>query len=144
MTPLASDRFTIQSGHRISVQIPESDVAAMITAITTIDPLDYGDYDSVTFASRPGTQTFRSLGTGRNTPTDGVAAVASVELTFFTPADPARIVEAIYQAHAYEEPVIFVTPTTRTLHIRGLDEDNPNRFWNRTAQDWLPEEHRGD
>jgi len=54
----------------------------------------------------------------------------------------ARLIEAIYAAHPYEEPVIFVQPCLRTQHIRGQDENNPNRFWNAPTADWIPTEHR--
>ncbi|WP_415404595.1 hypothetical protein [Tateyamaria sp. SN3-11] len=142
MSVLISDRFTAQSGHLITVQVPETDAPRLITAITTVDPLAYGDYDSVTFASQPGTQSFRALGTGRNAATADVVTVPCVELSFFCAGDPGPVIKAIYAAHPYEEPVIFASPTARTLHIRGLDEDNPNKFWNRPTPDWVPEEHR--
>ena len=49
-----------------------------------------------------------------------------------------HLVTAIYQAHAYEEPMIFIQNCLRTLHIRGGDIYNPNRFWNRQDVDWVP------
>ena len=93
----------------------------------------------------PGVQQFRSCGTGRNAATARVVEVACTELSVFLPDDPAltaRVLEAVYHAHPYEEPVIFVTPCLRTLHIRGMEKDNPNRFWNNAAEDWVPDEHR--
>ncbi len=107
--------------------------------------LKYGDYDRVTFRTALGIQQFRSLGSGRNTATERVVEVPCVELSFFIGGDEARAVQTlrnIYAVHPYEEPVIFVEPCVRTLHIRGMDEDNPNRFWNNEAEDWVPEEHR--
>jgi hypothetical protein len=53
-----------------------------------------------------------------------------------------RLIGAIYAAHPYEEPVILVSAGVRTRHITGIDEDNPNRFWNRPTEDWVPTEHR--
>ena len=53
-----------------------------------------------------------------------------------------QVLRSIYASHPYEEPVVFVETCVRTLHIRGVDEDNPNRFWNNEAEDWVPEEHR--
>ena len=52
------------------------------------------------------------------------------------------VVEAIYDIHPYEEPVIYVAAVTRTLHVRYMDEDNPNRFRNNASEDWVPKEHR--
>ncbi|MEO0401667.1 MAG: hypothetical protein AAF214_04765 [Pseudomonadota bacterium] len=142
MSVLISDRFVAQSGHIITVQVPEAETDRLLTAITAVDPLGYGDYDSVAFASQPGTQSFRALGTGRNAATSDVVTVACVELSFFCASEPAPVIKAIYDAHPYEEPVIFVTASTRSLHITGMDEDNPNRFWNRPTPDWVPKEHR--
>ena len=48
------------------------------------------------------------------------------------------VVAAIYQAHPYEAPVIFAQNFFSTLHIRGAEIDNPNRFGNRQDVDLLP------
>jgi hypothetical protein len=36
---------------------------------------------------------------------------------------------AVYAAHSYEEPVIYVSEVWRT-RSRNPDEHNPNRWWN--------------
>ncbi len=47
-----------------------------------------------------------------------------------------RVVEAIFQAHVYEEPMITVRSVVLS-QSRGLnDKANPNRWWNRGG-DWL-------
>ncbi|QYX57485.1 hypothetical protein K1T73_03535 [Roseovarius sp. SCSIO 43702] len=140
----ASERFTTQSGLRVSVQVPETHTDRLLAAVLAVDGLTYGDYDRVSFSTAPGRQSFRSLGTGRNPATPDTVEVPCVELSLFL-ADETRLtplLEALYHAHPYEEPVIFVTPAIRTRHKRGLDEDNPNRFWNGPPQDWVPPEHR--
>ncbi len=140
-----NDRFIAEHGQRIALQVPETHVQRIIEAVLAIDALAYGDYDRVTFTTAPGTQHFRSLGTGRNAATARSVEVRCVELSLFLADDAARTVgalKAIYAAHPYEEPVIFVTPCIRTLHIRGTDEDNPNRFWNGDPEDWVPDAHR--
>lgn len=138
-------RFVTEDGVRITVQVPKARAQAVVDAVLSCDPLRYGDYDSVTFQGAPGIQTFRSLGSGRNAASDGVVKVACVEVSFFLGDDAAaltQVLTAIYAAHPYEEPVIFVQPCLRSLHVRGMDEDNPNRFWNRPADDWVPEPFR--
>jgi len=142
---LSTNRFTIENGFRISVQVPDQNAQSVLEQVLKETALKCGDYDSVTFKTALGTQQFRSLGTGRNTATEGAVEVPCVELSFFLEnkeALVARVVEAIYRAHPYEEPVVFVQACLRTLHIRGVDEDNPNRFWNSASADWVPEEHR--
>ena len=142
---LDNDRFKSQTCLRVTVQVPENDVQNILDAVISEDPLTYGDYDCVTFRSALGVQQFRSLGTGRNAKTHGVVEVPCCEVSFFLPYGEllaVRVLKAIYRAHPYEEPVIAVEPCVRALHIRGLDEDNPNRFWNSSVQDWVPDEHR--
>ena len=142
---LVSDRFTTDHGFHITVQVPQTRAAQIIEAIQQQHPLNYGDYDSVAFQSQPGQQRFRSLGTGRNAATQQAVQVPCVELSFFLDAHPQKVthvIEAIYAAHPYEEPVIFIVPCLRSLHVKGMDEDNPNRFWNSQTEDWVPAEHR--
>ena len=142
---LVSRRYTVETGVRITVQVPDQCAQQIVDAVLKEHGLKYGDYDSVTFRSVPCIQQFRSLGTGRNAATADIVEVPCAELSFFIEDNEAlliKVIESIYWAHPYEEPVVFVTPAQRTLHIRGLDEDNPNRFWNRKAENWVPEEHR--
>jgi len=141
----ASPRYETERGLRIAVQIPEAHLDEVTAAILSVCPLKHGDYDRVTYVTAPGRQRFRSLGTGRNSATAETVEVPCTELAVFLPEDTAlarRCIEAIYAAHPYEEPVIHVSDCLRTLHIRGMDEDNPNRFWNRPTQDWIPPDHR--
>ncbi len=142
---LKNDRFIPEEGLRITVQTPETNVQQITDAILGCDALKYGDYEHVSFRTSVGKQQFRSLGSGRNVATQNVVEVPCIELSFFLPGEEdqaVQVLKAVYASHPYEEPVVFVQPTIRTLHIRGLDEDNPNRFWNNKAEDWVPEEHR--
>jgi hypothetical protein len=142
---LESNRFTPEPGFRITVQSPDQNIPTIVEHVLAEVSLKYGDYDNVTFKTAAGVQQFRSLGSGRNTATQVAVEVPCVELSFFlenNEALVARVVEAIYAAHPYEEPVVFVEACLRTVHIRGLDEDNPNRFWNSAPADWVPKEHR--
>lgn len=142
---LSTQRFIPEHGFRISLQVPQTHTQIILDTITQIIPLKYGDYDQVSFTTALGTQQFRSLGTGRNAPTQTAVSVPCAELSVFIENDEpllAGVIDAIYNAHPYEEPVIFVTTCLRAQHIRGLDEDNPNRFWNSPTPDWVPSEHR--
>jgi hypothetical protein len=135
--------FTTQTGHRVTVEVPEPEALRLLDAIEAADPLTWGDYDRVSFTSAPGVQRFRALGTGRNAATDDRVAVPCVDLRVFVPDGAIEaVLDAIHDAHPYEEPVVLVEPCLRTLHIRGRDEENPNRFWNRPTAGWVPPEHR--
>ncbi|KZL14713.1 MULTISPECIES: hypothetical protein [unclassified Pseudovibrio] len=142
---LKTKRFTHEHGLRITVQVPEPSAQNIIDHLCKITSLKYGDYDSVTFKTAGGIQRFRSLGSGRNAATTDAVEVLCIELSFFLENDAAlaaQVIEEVYCTHPYEEPVIFVENCLRTLHFRGMDEGNPNRFWNAAPADWVPEEHR--
>ncbi|MEM8859354.1 MAG: hypothetical protein AAGD96_13590 [Chloroflexota bacterium] len=142
---LASNRFTTEEGLRITVQVPNTHAEKVIQAVCNISPLEYGDYDNVTFKTSIGVQQFRSLGTGRNPASPGVVELDTVEISFFLPGDEQKavqVLETVYTFHPFEEPVVFVQPCVRTLHINGVDEDNPNKVWNSEKVDWYPEEHQ--
>ena len=141
----SSNRFKQENCYRIHVQIPQSRYAVFAQHMRSITPLIYGDYDSVIFKTVLGEQSFRSSGNGRNCATENAVCVPCVEASFFVEGDArhlSTVVEAIYDIHPYEEPVIYVAAVTRTLHVRYMDEDNPNRFWNNASEDWVPKKHR--
>lgn len=138
-------RYRLESGLRILVQVPCEALGRVAAAVLACDPLAHGDYDRVSFHGPAGVQRFRALGGGRNRATGDIVEVACVEWQIFTTAEGAArdaLIRAIYAAHPYEEPVIHLLPAQRCRHRRGMDEDNPNRFWNRAAADWVPESHR--
>ncbi|MBC6408493.1 MAG: hypothetical protein GDA40_10500 [Rhodobacteraceae bacterium] len=138
-------RYFVEPGLRLAVQVPEPDADRVLDALVAVDPLVWGDYDQVSFATALGTQTFRSLPGGRNSMTPTRVIVPCVELSVVLPVDPTimdRAVRAVYRAHPYEEPVIVLTEVQRTRHVSGVDEDNPNRFWNRPDAPWVPKAHR--
>ena len=140
----SNNRFNVESGWRVSVQVPADCEHTVFDAVLESTQLRYGDYEAVTFSSAVGTQNFRSLGSGRNRPNQHNVKVPTVELSFFfagTAGELEQVIRAIYDTHPYEEPVVYVDRVDRTLHIRGIDEDNPNRFWNRSAaNEWVPHE----
>jgi len=145
MNDMTSARFTVERGTRILVQVPPEASDRVWAAILKEDPLSYGDYDQVGFTAPAGVQHFRALGSGRNAATIDIVTVDCVELQMFTVKTGQELeplLGAIYHSHPYEEPVIQLLPGARTRHIRGQDEDNPNRFWNRENVDWIPAEHQ--
>lgn len=139
-------QFDTKSVHMARVLIvdtyaPRQDVDRIMEHVCGVDPLAQGlKYDSNAYQSADGVERYR--------PRQGAAAGAEEEvrkrpgivcISFELPDDQdvlARVVEAIFQVHAYQEPVI------RAHHIlssrsRGLnDRDNPNRWWN-TSGDWM-------
>ena len=142
---IRSARFTIEQGTRLLIQVPQQAAARLLQAILAQEPLHWGDYDQVAYTSSTGVQQFRTLPQARNRATAQAVTVDCVELQIFVPKqgqDLEPLLCAIYYAHPYEEPVIQLIPAARSLHGRGQDEANPNRFWNQEAADWVPDIHR--
>ncbi|MGV8988843.1 MAG: hypothetical protein ACOH2H_21545 [Cypionkella sp.] len=120
-------------------QAPEADVDRLMAAVTAITPLAMGVYDNNAMVSASGIERYR--------PRAGAAAGLEsavrqrpgvVEVSFELPQDRdliEAVVEAIFQTHSYQEPVIRLIPILAS-RTKGLDEkDNPNRWWNTTG-DW--------
>lgn len=144
-TVLTSQRFSVEKGTRVLVQVPQEAAGRVLAAMVAVEPLIWGDYDQVAFTTQAGVQQFRSCPGGRNQATEDAVEVPCVELQVFV-AKQGQSLEplicAIYHAHPYEEPVIQLLAAHRCCHVQGMDEDNPNRFWNQPAQDWVPAAHR--
>lgn len=124
----------------LTFQAPPEDVDRIMEAVVRITPLTMGNYDYNAYQSGPGVERYRPL--------DGAAAGAereirkrpgTVEVIFELPDDRAilaQVVEAIFQAHSYQEPVIRLQDIL-TSRSKGLDDSvNPNRWWNTTG-DWM-------
>ena len=144
--PPTGPTYRTETCLHVRVQTPEAHAERVLNAVAADDPLCWGDYDQVSFATAAGVQRFRTLPAARNQATKTADAVPCVELSFVLAenADLAGVLSAICAAHVYEEPVIMVTPGLRTLHIRGTGENNPHRFWNKPNEDWVPLAHRPD
>ena len=123
----------------LNFQAPFGDVERIMAEIAKIAPLSVGAYDQCAFQSAAGIERYRPL--------DGAAAGAEsdvrkrpevVEVSFELADDKKlldRVIEAIFNAHSYQEPVIRVQPVL-TSRSKGLDDShNPNRWWN-TSGDW--------
>lgn len=133
---------TLQRMFLVTFQAPTEDVDRIMAAVTTIVPLAMGKYDSNSYQSADGVERYRPL--------EGAAAGAEselrkrpsvVELSFEIAEDQSlaeKVVEAIFQTHSYQEPVIRIQ-TILTSRSKGLDDSrNPNRWWNTTG-DWKKE-----
>ncbi|RJT32068.1 hypothetical protein D3227_27045 [Mesorhizobium waimense] len=121
----------------VSFQAPPADVDRIMEAVVAISPLGMGSYDSNAFQSAGGVERYRPLeGAAAGPETILRQRPGTVEVSFELPDDQmlaARIVEAIYQAHSYQEPVIRIQPLLAS-RSKGLDDRaNPNRWWNTTG-----------
>lgn len=123
----------------VTFQAPAADVDRIMGAVVAIAPLEMGKYDSNAFQSADGIERYRPLeGAAAGAETELRRRSGTVEVSFELPDDQklaARVVEAIYQVHSYQEPVIRIQPLLAS-RSKGLDDrTNPNRWWNTTG-DW--------
>jgi len=69
-----------------------------------------------------------------------------VEVSFELPEDQSlvdRVVEAIFEVHSYQEPVIRIQPILASRSKGRDDSNNPHRWWNTTG-DWKKAATRSD
>lgn len=123
----------------VTIQAPVEDIARIMEHVSAVTPLRQGPYDNNAYVTAVGTERYRPL--------DGAAAGAEsavrerpgvVEVSFDLTPDPdilGQVVEAVFQVHSYQEPVIKVQDTL-VSRSKGLDDrNNPHRWWNTTG-DW--------
>lgn len=123
----------------VTFQAPVADVDRIMEAVTAITPLPMGKYDSNAYQSASGIERYRPLeGAAAGAERDLRRRPGTAEISFELPDDEelaTRVVEAIFQTHSYEEPVIRIQRILAS-RSKGLDDRaNPNRWWNTTG-DW--------
>ena len=123
----------------LTFQAPTEDVDRIMAAVVAIVPLTMGVYDSNAYQSAPGVERYRPLeGAAAGAESDLRRRPGVVEVVFELPDAQdvtERVIEAIFQAHSYQEPVIRLQATLSS-RSKGLDDSkNPNRWWNSTG-DW--------
>lgn len=123
----------------LAFQAPGEDVDRIMRQVVKITPLTMGNYDSNAYQSGSGTERYRPLeGAAAGPEADLRMRPGIVEVSFELPNDPPltdQVIEAIFQVHSYQEPVIRVQAILSS-RSKGLDDRaNPNRWWNTTG-DW--------
>ena len=124
---------------QVAVQAPAEDIERIMAAVAALDPLIMGAYDSNAFQSAGGIERYRPLeGAAAGAERDVRKRPGVVQVAFHLPKDPGlleQVIEAIFQVHSYQEPLIAVQEVL-VSRSKGLDDkDNPHRWWNTTG-DW--------
>lgn len=107
------------------VQIPTGDVAQVLKSITNITPLRYGNYDQVVFRHSTGSQQFRPRA-GSKTGESELVCIACDEISFTVPKDNqviTDVIDAIFESHPHEEPVIIIQEVMCTRFKYRLKKD---------------------
>ncbi len=123
----------------VTFQAPAADVDRIMDAVVAVEPLVMGKYDRNAYQSAHGVERYRPLeGAAAGPETELRRRPGTVEVSFELPDDQAlaaRVAEAIFQAHSYQEPVIRIQPILASRSKQLNDRANPNRWWNTTG-DW--------
>ena len=129
----------VVSSYQVRVQIPPENVDEVLQAVLQVDSLQYGDYQKVAFRHRSGTQQFEPMVNACSGKL-GLIEVPCDEVSFVVPQNDSvlsTVVEALFCAHPYEEPVIQIQPILSTRLRAGAQKDNPQKWWNRSALQWV-------
>ena len=123
----------------LTLQAPAVDVDRIMGEVVKVTPLAMGRYDNNAYQSGAGIERYRPLeGAAAGPETDVRKRPGTMEVSFELPDDRQLIgdvIETIFQAHSYQEPVIRIQ-TILASRSKGLDDSaNPNRWWNTTG-DW--------
>lgn len=135
------ETMSVTMEHRLllTFQAPAGDVDRIMAEVAGITPLAMGRYDSNAYQSGPGIERYRPLeGAAAGPETEVRKRPGIVEISFELPDDRSvadRVIEAIFQTHSYQEPVIRIQAVLSSRSKGGDDSGNPNRWWNTTG-DW--------
>ncbi|MGX9355430.1 hypothetical protein ACS3SW_09780 [Roseobacteraceae bacterium S113] len=129
---------TLEPVWRIEVQIRPDDADRMLDAITAVYPLPYGKYRRNGTVSGIGAETTQpEAGSTTDTHVDGFTpgdamTYPMVMLWVSLPREIAvleTVMDAILDAHHYEQPVVYVREEWASRSDYTPTRDNPNRFW---------------
>jgi len=124
--------YRLEHVYLVSFHVPSANVDKILQALAAAVGLPYGKYDHVAFIEAEGVEQFRPLAGSRGGAAETIRASPSKDVTVSLVHDATvlhKALDAIHQAHSYEEPVIYITEGWRTRSTNP-DENNPNRWWN--------------
>jgi hypothetical protein len=137
ITKLETESSAIEGEYLARVQTPPDDVSRVLAAITNASPLRYGKYELVAFRSNTGTLQFKPLEGSKPVATELIYLPCD-EISFTVPQDEgtiAAVIEAIFESHPYEEPVVLIQPVMSTRFKYTSTSYNPNIWWHQSKQD---------
>ena len=98
------------------VQIPTDHVSTVLEAIINVTPLRYGNYEQVAFRYCKGIQQYSAI-VGSKTGEAELIHITCDEISFTVPRQVdviATVVDAIFESHPHEEPVILIQDVMST------------------------------
>jgi hypothetical protein len=114
----------------VTAHVPNEIVDKVLNAVVSAVGLDYGKYDQVAFLDASGREQFRPREGSKAGAMKKAVRPPTTSVSFSVPHDSAVLkaaLDAVYKAHNYEEPVIYVSEVWRTRST-ATDEANLNRW----------------
>jgi hypothetical protein len=124
--------YRLERMYLVSVHVPSGSVNKVLQSLAAAVGLESGKYDQVAFIDAEGLEQFRPLAGSKSGAVESAETDPSKVVTVSLIHDATvlhKALDAIYQVHPYEEPVIYVTEGWRSRST-SADESNPNRWWN--------------
>jgi hypothetical protein len=128
--------YRLEPAYLITVHVPNEIVDKVLKSVVAAVGLAYGNYDQVAFLEAPGREQFRPRDGSKAGAMKKAVRIPTTSVSFSVPHDTAALkdaLDAIYKAHSYEEPVVYVSDVWRTRST-APDETNPNRWWNEKSR----------
>jgi len=128
--------FRLERSYLVVVHAPVADVRKVLKSVAAAVGLGYGKYDQVAYTDAVGIEQFRPIEGSKAGAQKQISKQPTKAVSFSVPHDDAilqKALEAVYAAHSYEEPVIYVSEVWRTRSTNP-DEQNPNRWWNQKSK----------
>lgn len=133
LAPITGESYRLEPAYLISVHVPNPDVDTVLAAAVAAAGLDYGKYDQVAYLDAPGLEQYRPREGSKAGAQTTAGRTPTTNVSFSVPRESAalkRALDAVYAAHSYEEPVVYVSEVWRSRSTDS-DDSNPNRWWNR-------------
>jgi len=124
--------YRLERAYFVIVHVPTADVDKVMKSVIAAVGLEYGKYDQVAYIDAPGLEQFRPLDGSKAGAQRRATRQPTEVVSFSLSHDTAllqKALDAVYAAHSYEEPVIYVSEVWRSRSTNP-DEKNPNRWWN--------------
>lgn len=130
----------LEREYRVTVRSPLGGVPVMLEALGSKLPLRQGAYDNCLYVTGSGHQLFRPLEGSHAGDTNNIQTTEAADIIFTIPQDVAllqKAFEVIFAFTVNEDPTIFVEEIWGSRSKYLDDNDNPNRYWNRSDGDAL-------
>jgi hypothetical protein len=131
---IQSKHFKLEPVWFIHVELAARDDARVREAVTEAVGLFYGSYDRVALETSEGVQFFHPIKGSHVGEGEKTVMMPVRVLSFSIERDEAMLktaLDAIHNAHSYQEPVIYITNSMASRATYSEGRENPNRWWNR-------------